>query len=110
MIGIGDTNYKAFPIPEFETDIVALYLTFAQNGKIIVEYTLDDVDIIKFDDNIWHVCLHMPQEDSIKFMYTGITTKDTIKIQLRIRTADNEAFQSVVIYDRPGEYIKGGII
>ena len=110
MIGIGDTNFKAFPIPEFDAPISVLYITFVQDNKKILEYNINDVDILKLDDDITHVCLHMPQEDSLRFKYTGITTKDSIEVQLRLRTISGEAYQSIVMYDRPSKCLKEGII
>ena len=39
MIQRGNTIFKAIPIPEFDSKIVSLYVTFSQYGKKVLEKT-----------------------------------------------------------------------
>ena len=97
MIQRGNTIFKAIPIPEFDSKIVSLYVTFSQYGKKVLEKTLDDVDFDTLGTINNNVLIHLTQEESLKFNYTGIPAIDMVKVHLRIRTEDEAAYSSQII-------------
>lgn len=110
MIQRGNTIFKAIPIPEFDSEIVSLYVTFSQYGKKVLEKTLDDVDFDTLGTINNNVLIHLTQEDSLKFKYTGIPAKDMVKVHLRIRTEDEEAYSSQILVEQVGETINEEVI
>ncbi len=113
MIQRGNTIFKAIPIPEFDSEIVSLYVAnthLTLQSIPDLEKTLDDVDFDTLGTINNNVLIHLTQEESLKFKYTGIPAKDMVKVHLRIRTEDEEAYSSQILIEQVGETINEEVI
>lgn len=95
----GTTQQLTFMLPE-AISIAALYITFSQNGKTVLEKTLDDVEV-----NEKTITLSLSQEDTLKFC-----AKHAVYIQLRIRDALGNAIASEIIRTDAEAILKEGVI
>lgn len=110
MIARGNTAFYAYPIPDFDDEIIALYVTYAQHGSVIVEKTLADVSFDYLDTDNNHVLVRLSQEDTLKFKPTIRPDRDHVEVQIRLRTKDGEAFNSIVCNERVQKTLKEGVI
>lgn len=96
----GTTQTLTFNLSETIDDIKALYITFNQNGKTVLEKTLNDVFV-----EGKHIVLPLKQEDTLAFL-----ALKTVLIQLRIRDIDGNAYASKILKLYVDEILKDGVI
>lgn len=92
------------PINIFRTDVdltnaSVLFITYKQNGKVILEKSIDEV---KIQNNI--VSVYLSQKDTLLFM-EGIVT-----IQIRVKFSDGSTIASSLIRTSTYEILKDGEI
>lgn len=121
MLLRGTTPYHSFTIPMKVENIVKLYITYFQNGEIILEKKSDvpedGVVITNFEDmydnaeidpltlseeelNTSIATVHLTQEDTLKFHFYPAAKKNIMLIQLRLLDIDDEAYASEPIRER----------
>jgi len=115
MLVRGTTPYHSFTIPKAAEDIALLYITYYQNGEIILEKKSnvpeDGVVIENFEDAYENAeidpfeltddeektsiaTVHLTQEDTLKFHFYPAARKNITLIQLRLLDTDGEAYAS----------------
>ncbi len=125
MIIRGTTPYHNFILPILVKDIEAIYVTYMQNGQVILNKTKDDVTITDLNDlfenasmeelseeesNSSQLTVHLTQEDTLKFQFYPAAKKNIAVIQIRILTTDDEAFASMPINERIFGVLHDGVI
>ena len=121
MLLRGTTPYHSFTLPMKSDKIAKLYITYFQNGEIILEKKSDNpedgVDIKDFVDmydnaeietlalseeevNTSIATVHLTQEDTLKFHFYPAAKKNIALIQLRLLDTDDEAYASEPIRER----------
>ena len=125
MIIRGTTPYHNFILPILVKDIKAIYVTYLQNGQVILDKTGEDVTITDLIDlfenasmeelpeeerNSCQLTVHLTQEDTLKFHFYPAAKKNIAVIQIRILTTDDEAFASMPINERIFGVLHDGII
>lgn len=96
----GSTPRLEFDVPELEMRLTsALYLTFAQEGRTMLE--MEVADVILGEGKIW---VQLQQADTLALM-PGFATA-----QLRILFADGSAVASDKMIYRVQDAIKQGVI
>lgn len=83
----GATPTHTYNLPISSDDIVALRITYEQNGKILFQKEKDDCELI---DKM--VIVKLEQEDTLQFDSNTIS-----RIQLKARTTDGTVYISDVI-------------
>ncbi|MBO5638651.1 MAG: phage major capsid protein [Oscillospiraceae bacterium] len=97
----GTTPTYSFTLPEGVrlSDFSTVYLTFAQNGKTVLEKTIDELE---------------PTDDGFRLLFSQADTlcfsPGAVKIQLRARMPDGTAVASNVISTTAQEVLKDGEI
>ena len=87
---------------EVDTDLrqaTALYITYGQLGRTVIEKTLDDAEITEES-----VTVHLTQEDTIRFK------NGDVRIQMRVKFGDGSAIASDIIDVPVQAILKEGII
>ena len=125
MIIRGTTPYHNFILPILAKDIKAIYVTYLQNGQVILDKTGEDVTITDLIDlfenasmeefseeelNSSQLTVHLTQEDTLKFHFYPAAKKNIAVIQIRILTTDDEAFASMPINERIFGVLHDGVI
>jgi hypothetical protein len=125
MIIRGTTPYHNFILPILVKDIKAIYVTYLQNGQVILDKTGEDVTITDLIDlfenasmeefseeelNSSQLTVHLTQEDTLKFHFYPAAKKNIAVIQIRILTMDDEAFASMPINERIFGVLHDGVI
>jgi hypothetical protein len=125
MIIRGTTPYHNFILPILVKDIKAIYVTYLQNGQVVLDKTGDDVTITDLVDlfenasmeefseeelNSSQLTVHLTQEDTLKFHFYPAAKKNIAVIQIRILTMDDEAFASMPINERIFGVLHDGVI
>lgn len=140
MIVRGTTPYHSFIIPLAPEQIQNIYISYSQNGKLILNKEKADIEIMPIvteeteveeteveeteveeseeepeeepEEEIKSslVGLHLSQEDTLGFKFYPAAEKNIAVIQLRILDMDNEAYASEPITERISGVIKDGII
>lgn len=92
------------PINIFRTDVdltsaSVLFITYKQNGKVVLEKSIDEVKIQK---NI--VSVFLSQKDTLLF------TEEIVTIQIRAKFLDGSAIASALIRTSTYEILKDGEI
>ncbi|RGK73458.1 hypothetical protein DXC94_03040 [Streptococcus anginosus] len=92
------------PINIFRTDVdltnaSVLFITYKQNGKVVLEKSIDEVKIQK---NI--VSVYLSQKDTLLF------TEGIVTIQIRAKFPDGSAIASALIRTSTYEILKDGEI
>ena len=82
-----------------ELNITALYLTFSQNDTVILEKTLEEIEIV---DNT--IKVNLSQEETLK-----IEDKKVLHIQARIKV-DEKAYATNIIKTSLNAILKEGVI
>jgi hypothetical protein len=95
----GTTQQIIFALSE-SIDMAALYITFQQGGKTVLEKTIDDVVI---DGN--NIIVDFTQEDTL-----ALKGSQTVYIQLRIRDTSDNAVASNVLRLYADDILKEGVI
>lgn len=130
MIVRGTTPYHSFIIPLAPEQIQNIYISYSQNGKLILNKEKADIEIMPIvteeteveeseeeseeepEEEIKSslIGLHLSQEDTLGFKFYPAAEKNIAVIQLRILDMDNEAYASEPITERISGVIKDGII
>ena len=92
------------PISIFRTDVdltnaSILFITYKQNGKVILEKSIDEV---KIQNNI--VSVYLSQKDTLLF------TEGIVTIQIRAKFPDGSVIASALIRTNTYEILKDGEI
>lgn len=95
----GTTPKLTFTLPH-EFDISALFITFEQDGKQILEKTLEDVEVEGVK-----ITLSLTQADTLAF-----TAPSDVKIQIRLKDSEGNAVASRVMKAGVDEILKDGVI
>ena len=82
-----------------ELNITALFLTFSQNDTVILEKTLEEIEIV---DNT--IKVNLSQEETLK-----IEDKKVLHIQARIKV-DEKAYATNIIKTSLNAILKEGVI
>lgn len=95
------------PIIIFNTDmdftqIAELYVTFAQEGKVVVE---KDKEQCEFEEN--KIIVSLTQTDTLKF---SLDPRDTVYVQIRVKYNNNLAMASNILKVRVKDILKDGEI
>ena len=125
MIIRGTTPYHNFILPILAKDIKEVYVTYLQNKEVILDKGKEDVeinDLVNLYDNasmeelpeeVYNSCqltVHLTQEDTLSFHFYPAAKKNIAVIQIRILTADDEAFASMPINERIFGVLHDGVI
>jgi len=137
MLYRGTTPYHSFTLPLPMEDIVEVYITYWQNGEVVLEKDINDVELtpIEQDNNSFitdtnigddmsgnnqfyeeeeiKTCLatvHLTQEDTLKFKFYPAAEKNIAAIQIRVLDGEDEAYTSEVINERIYGVLKDGVI
>lgn len=138
MLYRGTTPYHSFTLPLPMEDIVEVYITYWQNGEVVLEKDISDIELtpIEKDDNGFitdtnigddmasnnqfyeeeeeiktcQATVHLTQEDTLKFKFYPAAEKNITAIQIRVLDGDDEAYASEVIHERIYGVLKDGVI
>ena len=130
MIVRGTTPYHTFIVPLTAQQIDEVYITYLQNGEVILDKTKSDVEILDVDletENAHmedleeeiieeaeptssQVTVHLTQEDTLKFKFFPAAEKNVAVVQLRILDTDGEAYASDPVHERIYGVLKEGVI
>ena len=131
MIIRGTTPYHIFDIPFEFSDIQQIFITYLQNGQVVLDKNINDISVNEeaplIDESLIQklkivfnnknnegvtttIMLHLSQEDTLKFNFFPAAEKNIAVIQLRILDANNEAYASSPIYERIYGILKEGVI
>ncbi len=100
MIVKGCPQRHYFDFPYVGDDVVAIFITYQQNGMTKLEKELDDCT---FEDGKVHV--NLTQEDTLKF-----EDDEIVRMQIRVRLKDGFATKSDVVETYTDNILKGGVI
>lgn len=140
MLTRGTTPYHSFVLPLSTADIGEMYITYLQNGNVIVEKALADIDIVDINvetedsfitdenkgdsfssndaeqetetetESYCQATVHLTQEDTLAFKFYPAAEKNIIVIQIRVLTTDGEAYASLPVRERLFGVLKDGVI
>lgn len=125
MIMRGTTPYHSFVIPLRAEQIDQIWITYTQNGEIVLDKTKEDATITNIEDlyenasmeelteeelNSCQVVLHLSQEDTLAFKFYPAAEKNLTIIQIRILDTEGEAFSSDPVSERIMGALKDGVI
>ena len=125
MIMRGTTPYHSFILPMHADEITEIYVSYTQNGQMILDKTSTDAEIHDIVDlyenasmedlteeelNSCQVTLHLSQEDTLAFHFYPAAEKNIAVIQVRVLAVDGEAYASDPIHERIMGVIKDGQI
>ena len=131
MIVRGTTPYHTFIVPLTSQQIDEVYITYLQNGEVILDKTKSDVEILDVDletenahmedleeeiieeeiePTLSQVTIHLTQEDTLKFKFFPAAEKNVAVVQLRILDTDGEAYASDPVHERIYGVLKEGVI
>lgn len=137
MLYRGTTPYHSFTLPLPMEDIVEVYITYWQNGAVVLEKDINDIELspVEQDDNGFitdtnigdelsgnnqymeeeeikacQATVHLTQEDTLKFKFYPAAEKNITAIQIRVLDSDGEAYDSDVIHERIYGVLKEGVI
>lgn len=96
----GTTPTFEFTLPMPTAEIVAGYITFAQNGSVVIDKALTDCACAGHT-----VTLRLTQEETLKLQHG-----DRTELQVRVRTAGGEALATRVYTLPTDRVLKNGVI
>ncbi|MBP3647191.1 MAG: hypothetical protein J6K55_12300 [Clostridia bacterium] len=96
----GTTPTLVFTLPFEAQQLEEAYISFAQNGKVVLEKTLSDCTSHQNT-----LTVRLTQEETLK-LKTDVNTE----IQIRARTIAEEAVASDIIRVPTGRILKDGVI
>ena len=95
----GTTPTNTFTVDVDLREATALYVTYKQNSRVILEKTLADATIEETS-----VAVTLTQEETLAF------SKGTVMIQIRAKFADGAAIASNIITANVNAILKDGVI
>lgn len=102
----GTTPIHKFVGPTDLSDASRMFISYAQNGKIILEKTLDDVTITKDPEtDFCVVSVRLTQEETLIFDEHVQTS-----IQIRVAFPNETALASNIIVTSTARILKEGVI
>lgn len=130
MIIRGTTPYHNFILPLLADEIQTVYITYYQNGEVILEKTnlvageitiedivdiygnasIEEVELTEEEIHSCQLTTHLTQEDTLKFEYFPAVRKDIVSIQIRVLTTDGEAYASNPVNERLMDVYHEGVI
>ena len=126
MITRGTTPYHSFVLPLTTEEISEVYITYLQNGEVILDKSIgNDIEIINIQDEFENasmnepledfipsceLTIHLTQEDTLKFHFYPAAEKNIAVIQIRVLTTEGEAYASEPIHERIFGVLKDGVI
>ncbi len=124
MIVRGTTPYHSFIIPLEPEQISELYVTYLQNNEVILDKSISDITIEPVEEELENasmeepaeftissqITLHLTQEDTLKFHFYPAAERNIAVIQVRVLTADGEAYASDPVHERIFGVLKDGVI
>ena len=130
MIIRGTTPYHTFVVPLEPQQIDEVFITYLQNGEIILDKSSSDVEISEIStetenahmegyDEIQieetpiitsQITVHLTQEDTLKFKFFPAAEKNVAVVQVRILDTKGEAYASDPIHERIYGVLKDGVI
>ena len=126
MITRGTTPYHSFVLPLTTEEISEVYITYLQNGEVILDKSIgNDIEIINIQDEFENasmnepledfipsceLTIHLTQEDTLKFHFYPAAEKNIAVIQIRVLTTEGEAYASEPIHERIFGILKDGVI
>lgn len=136
MLYRGTTPYHSFTLPLPMEDIVEVYITYWQNGEIVLEKDINDVELTPIEQDTSFIIdtntgddidsnnqfyeeeeikacqatVHLTQEDTLKFKFYPAAEKNIAAIQIRVLDGEDEAYTSEVINERIYGVLKDGVI
>lgn len=139
MLYRGTTPYHSFTLPLSTDKIAELYVTYMQNNQIIIERSLEDIelndvdlttgngfitdenkgdsfssnDAVQDETETITACeaiIHLTQEETLKFTFYPAAEKNIVVIQIRLLDTDGEAYASEPIRERLYGVLKDGVI
>lgn len=133
MIIRGTTPYHSFVLPLSSSQVSNFYVTYTQNGEIVIDKQMgaDGVEIadvnlstenanvenlqdeeIEIDEQTTgsKITLHLTQEETLGFHFYPAAEKNLAIIQIRILDTNGEAYASTPIQERIFGVIKDGVI
>lgn len=99
-ISRGCTPTHTFSVPVDLTSAVALYVTYQQLGRTVIEKTLADCTVTANA-----IVTRLTQKETLRFAETP-----PVKIQIRAKLVDGSAHKSNVIVTTADELLKSGEI
>lgn len=137
MITRGTTPYHSFVLPFSVEQIKALYITYLQNGEVVLERNLSEIELhnlfadsngfiidenqgdylpendaaLEEDAQIYsQATVHLTQDETLAFKFWPAAEKNVAVIQVRALTIDDEAFASEPVHERIYGVLKDGVI
>lgn len=137
MLFRGTTPYHTFLLPMAAEDVDTIYITYSQNGQIIVEKTNSDITLTNVEQDLsefitdinmgdsfssndlnppaeeisyCNANVHLTQEDTLGFKFYPAAEKNIAIIQIRVFGTDGEAYASDPIRERIYGVTKDGVI
>lgn len=138
MINRGTTPYHSFVLPIATDDIDQIYITYMQNGEVVVERSKEEIELIpvnietqnsevidtnkgdEFSSNdseqeeeeimYTQATVHLTQEETLGFIFYPAAEKNIALIQIRIVDVNEEAYASEPIKERIYGVLKEGVI
>ena len=102
MIRRGTTPTHTFTVDVDLTQATALYITYKQNDKVVVEKSIEDCTITAET-----VTVELSQAESLKF---NASSNLPVEIQIRAKFVDGTAIASNIMESDVGRILKGGEI
>lgn len=100
VIARGCTPVHSFIFPFTASEIEVMYITYVQNGELVLEKTKNDCTI-----GGGFAVVELTQEETLKFEESG-----RVEMQIRYRKTDGTAGKSNVMNASPDKLLKGGVI
>lgn len=100
MIRKGTTPTHIFNTNVDLTEAVALYVTYKQGGRVVIEKDISECEVTSTN-----VTTKLTQADSLKLNET-----QTVEMQIRARFSDGTAIASNIMESDAGRVLKGGEI
>ncbi len=129
MLTRGTTPYHNFTLPMKSEDIAELYVTYFQNGAVVLEKSLTDdgvtledvaddyenaemeeVELSEEQLNSSQLTVHLTQDDTLKFTFYPAAKRNIAVIQIRILDTSGEAYASLPVKERIFGVLKDGEI
>ena len=96
----GTTPTISFNVPYPQNELASLYLTIKQGREVVIEKTLDDVEI---SEGV--ATCKLSQAETLR-----LDADKAVDVQCRIKTITNEAIASNIVRDNAGRILKDGEI
>lgn len=126
MIVRGTTPYHSFILPLLKENITKVQVTYLQNDKIILDKTGEDITIDNIVDlyenasmgeelteeerQSCQLTIHLTQEDTLAFSFYPAAKKNIAVVQIRVLTADGEAYASNPVTERIFGVLHDGVL